>query len=65
MCLDVSKLNGPVMMLKCHHLKGNQLWEYDPVVSEGASAGANSALLSSHPLFKCVVLQSAIFSHTL
>jgi len=20
-------------MLKCHHLKGNQLWEYDPVVS--------------------------------
>lgn len=34
LCLDVSKLNGPVMMLKCHHLKGNQLWEYDPVVSE-------------------------------
>lgn len=33
LCLDVSKLNGPVMMLKCHHLKGNQLWEYDAVVS--------------------------------
>lgn len=33
LCLDVSKLNGPVMMLKCHHLKGNQLWEYDSVVS--------------------------------
>ena len=33
LCLDVSKLNGPVTMLKCHHLKGNQLWEYDPVVS--------------------------------
>uniref|UniRef100_A0A4W5L6C3 Ricin B lectin domain-containing protein n=1 Tax=Hucho hucho TaxID=62062 RepID=A0A4W5L6C3_9TELE len=32
LCLDVSKLNGPVMMLKCHHLKGNQLWEYDPMV---------------------------------
>lgn len=32
LCLDVSKLNGPVTMLKCHHLKGNQLWEYDPVV---------------------------------
>uniref|UniRef100_A0A8K9UBX2 Polypeptide N-acetylgalactosaminyltransferase n=1 Tax=Oncorhynchus mykiss TaxID=8022 RepID=A0A8K9UBX2_ONCMY len=31
LCLDVSKLNGPVMMLKCHHLKGNQLWEYDPM----------------------------------
>lgn len=34
LCLDVSKLNGPVTMLKCHHLKGNQLWEYDPVVSD-------------------------------
>lgn len=33
LCLDVSKLNGPVTMLKCHHLKGNQLWEYDPVVN--------------------------------
>ncbi|XP_038245830.1 polypeptide N-acetylgalactosaminyltransferase 1 isoform X3 [Dermochelys coriacea] len=31
LCLDVSKLNGPVTMLKCHHLKGNQLWEYDPM----------------------------------
>lgn len=38
LCLDVSKLNGPVMMLKCHHLKGNQLWEYDPVVSGGVRA---------------------------
>lgn len=34
LCLDVSKLSGPVMMLKCHHLKGNQLWEYDPMVSK-------------------------------
>lgn len=42
LCLDVSKLNGPVMMLKCHHLKGNQLWEYDPVVSGGVSAEANA-----------------------
>ncbi|XP_067866668.1 polypeptide N-acetylgalactosaminyltransferase 1 isoform X2 [Heterodontus francisci] len=31
LCLDVSKLNGPIMMLKCHHLKGNQLWEHDAV----------------------------------
>ena len=31
LCLDVSKLNGPVTMLTCHHLKGIQLWEYDPV----------------------------------
>ena len=39
LCLDVSKLNGPVMMLKCHHLKGNQLWEYDPVVSAAVCCG--------------------------
>lgn len=39
LCLDVSKLNGPVTMLKCHHLKGNQLWEYDPVVSQLAACG--------------------------
>lgn len=31
LCLDVSKFNGPVMMLKCHHLEGNQLWENYPV----------------------------------
>ncbi|XP_063503555.1 polypeptide N-acetylgalactosaminyltransferase 13 isoform X5 [Pongo pygmaeus] len=29
LCLDVSRLNGPVIMLKCHHMRGNQLWEYD------------------------------------
>uniref|UniRef100_A0A4X2LJT9 Polypeptide N-acetylgalactosaminyltransferase n=1 Tax=Vombatus ursinus TaxID=29139 RepID=A0A4X2LJT9_VOMUR len=28
-CLDVSRLSGPVIMLKCHHMRGNQLWEYD------------------------------------
>lgn len=37
-------------MLKCHHLKGNQLWEYDPVVSEGVSAEANFAFLSADSL---------------
>ena len=31
LCSGVSKLNGPVTMLKCYHLKGNQLWEYDLV----------------------------------
>ena len=29
LCLDVSKSHGPVTMVKCHHLKGNQYWEYD------------------------------------
>nr|BAC29981.1 unnamed protein product [Mus musculus] len=29
LCLDVSRLSGPVIMLKCHHMRGNQLWEYD------------------------------------
>ena len=60
LCLDVSKLNGPVMMLKCHHLKGNQLWEYDPVVREGGSA----VLPRSLSLFQFVFILSAIFSHT-
>lgn len=32
LCLDVSRLNGPVTMLKCHHMRGNQLWEYDAEV---------------------------------
>lgn len=29
LCLDVSKAQGPVVMVKCHHLKGNQYWEYN------------------------------------
>uniref|UniRef100_A0A672RUT4 Polypeptide N-acetylgalactosaminyltransferase 13 n=1 Tax=Sinocyclocheilus grahami TaxID=75366 RepID=A0A672RUT4_SINGR len=29
LCLDASRLNGPVVMLKCHHMKGNQMFEYD------------------------------------
>uniref|UniRef100_A0A671YY98 Polypeptide N-acetylgalactosaminyltransferase n=1 Tax=Sparus aurata TaxID=8175 RepID=A0A671YY98_SPAAU len=29
LCLDVSRLNGPVVMLKCHHMRGNQMFEYD------------------------------------
>jgi len=29
LCLDVSKSQGPVTMVKCHHLKGNQFWEYN------------------------------------
>ena len=33
LCLDVAKAGGPVQMVKCHHLKGNQLWEYDEKVS--------------------------------
>uniref|UniRef100_A0A673UXV4 Ricin B lectin domain-containing protein n=1 Tax=Suricata suricatta TaxID=37032 RepID=A0A673UXV4_SURSU len=31
LCLDVSKHNDPVTVLNWHHLKGNQLWEYDLV----------------------------------
>ena len=33
-CLDVSRSSGPVNMVKCHHMKGNQLWEYDKDVSD-------------------------------
>ena len=36
LCLDVSRLNGPVVMLKCHHMRGNQLWEYDAEVPEAS-----------------------------
>ena len=32
LCLDVSKSQGPVTMVKCHHLKGNQFWEYNQKV---------------------------------
>ena len=32
LCLDVSKSQGPVKMLKCHGLGGNQKWEYDKQV---------------------------------
>lgn len=35
LCLDVSRLNGPVLMLKCHHMKGNQMFEYDAEVGPG------------------------------
>lgn len=34
LCLDVSRLNGPVVMLKCHHMKGNQMFEYDAEVHD-------------------------------
>uniref|UniRef100_A0A2K6G5W2 Polypeptide N-acetylgalactosaminyltransferase n=1 Tax=Propithecus coquereli TaxID=379532 RepID=A0A2K6G5W2_PROCO len=44
LCLDVSKLNGPVTMLKYHHLKGNQLWEYDPVKLTVQHVNSNQCL---------------------
>ena len=52
LCLDVSKLNGPVMMLKCHHLKGNQLWEYDPVVSGMDFAQPNHKIPNWEPKYE-------------
>lgn len=57
LCLDVSKLNGPVMMLKCHHLKGNQLWEYDPVVSAAVCSGHDVDVRKRFLLGKCTHLQ--------
>lgn len=39
LCLDVSRLNGPVVMLKCHHMKGNQMFEYDAEVGSVALVG--------------------------
>lgn len=50
LCLDVSRLNGPVVMLKCHHMKGNQMFEYDAEVSSASRAVATYAITASlHP----------------
>jgi len=38
-CLDVARSGGPVNMVKCHGMKGNQVWEYDKNVSEIALIG--------------------------
>jgi len=29
LCLDVARSSSPVQMVKCHHQKGNQLWEFN------------------------------------
>lgn len=42
LCLDVSRLNGPVLMLKCHHMKGNQMFEYDAEVGRVLDVPNNS-----------------------
>ena len=34
LCLDVANSKGPVMMVKCHHQKGNQYWEYNIKVDQ-------------------------------
>ena len=31
-CLDVASRGANVMMIKCHHQKGNQVWNYDEQV---------------------------------
>ena len=33
LCLDVARAGSPVQMVKCHHQKGNQLWEFNERVS--------------------------------
>ena len=55
LCLDVSRLNGPVIMLKCHHMRGNQLWEYDAEVQYFLNFLFNARL--SH-VFQIVILQA-------
>ena len=32
LCLDVAKAGASVQMVKCHHLKGNQMWEFNEQV---------------------------------
>ena len=33
-CLDASNANGPVNLVRCHGMGGNQEWSYDENVSE-------------------------------
>lgn len=61
LCLDVSRLNGPVMMLKCHHLKGNQLWDYDPVVSHSLTLTHTNATHTVHCFALFLELQGCLF----
>ena len=30
-CLDASNLNGPVKLVRCHGMGGNQAWTYEKV----------------------------------
>lgn len=32
-CLDASNANGPVNLVRCHGMGGNQEWSYDENVS--------------------------------
>ena len=34
LCLDVAKSGAAVQMVKCHHMKGNQLWEFNEKVKK-------------------------------
>lgn len=33
-CLDASNANGPVNLVRCHGMGGNQEWSYDENVSD-------------------------------
>lgn len=33
-CLDVANPGGPVNLVRCHGMGGNQAWEYDSQVKE-------------------------------
>lgn len=50
LCLDVSRLNGPVVMLKCHHMKGNQMFEYDAEVGNRDKDDSRTQFLSFYSL---------------
>lgn len=52
LCLDVSRLNGPVLMLKCHHMKGNQMFEYD---AEVGCRSQISQMIHSQAAFRWLV----------
>lgn len=60
LCLDVSRLNGPVLMLKCHHMRGNQMFEYDAEVSCRSQIKPNN----SQPSSRCLQAAAATLKMT-
>ena len=43
LCLDVSTQHGPIKMLKCHKMGGNQKWLYSKEVCDVAAGNAAAA----------------------
>ena len=60
LCLDVAKSGAAVQMVKCHHMKGNQLWEFNEKVKNKLRTFASKVLRVSKrckmPLWKSPII---------